>query len=126
MPEINYLLTSILIILAWIFDTLKDEVEYHYETSRFRNISFFKANWKNRYSNLDTLKVKWWAWIVPAAIDGPHLFAFLKRFAWLNAVYAAGFYKLQGLSWSGYFGYLVIFWAIRRIEHYIILHGNEK
>ena len=121
MGTITISLVFTFIVLAWIFDTLFDKCKDH--SDKFwlsQKYPFFRPNWKNRYDPL-TGKVKWWAWIVPALIDGCHLFAFLKRFAWLNAVYFAGLSELMP-----YYAFMLFAYAFRRIEHYVIMHGDEK
>ena len=113
------------VILAWIFDTLVDKCDKHSHKFRLtQKYKFFRPNWENRYV-MDTgriIKVKWWAWIVPMFIDGPHFFAFWKRFAWLNACYFFGGHLLPG----NYFTFLFALWIIRRIEHFAIMHGGKK
>ena len=75
-----------LVLLFRAVFSLHEKCTYH--SSSFwlcKLIPWMKPNWKNRYSNVEELKVKWWAWVLP--FDGPHLFKQLMVFVVLNLAY---------------------------------------
>jgi len=126
----EYQLSSLMVILFGIWFTLHDKCRDHFD--RFwlcKKYPYFKPNWKNRYVknrmnelvvNKGKYVVKWHTHILPATIDGVHLFKDLMFFTVVMGVYLG--WKVQVEFW----GYALIMYLFRAITHWVIMHGSDK
>ena len=121
-PTIYKALAATFLVFGFIFHTLRDKCQHHYDRSWFKDIEFFRPNWQNRYV-MDTgriIKTKWWADIFSFLIDGPHLLGDIMLFWILQAVYI-----VAPDVWGNWFAYMAIFIFLRMLEHFVIMHGDK-
>ena len=129
----DWQLALLLVLTGSVLFTLHDKCQYHSE--RFwltKKFSYFRPNWKNRYvsdragglviDEKGKFKVKWYTWIAPWLIDGVHLFKDLMLISFFSATYVA----LADVLPGGYIEYIIAMYAFRQIEHWVIMHGNDK